>query len=354
MAATVVRNARPVSPRLSKYCGALVGAVVGDCLGAYFECKRHVKVDELLNHFAALDSVRKEQQFTDDTAMARSVARSLVEKKGLDVKDMASRFVSEFYKEPDRGYGGSIAAVFSKLEKSGCSDPFLPAKEQFDGQGSFGNGGAMRISPTALYGYNLSEEELNKVSEDITRITHTHPDALRGAQLQCSAVRLALRETDTDHLNTNNFIQKLRTTMKQLENPQNLDNHPQPYCDKLDTIEEFLKRDSVDCSEVVECLGNDISALGSVPTAIYCFLRSLKPVDYIPKENPFERTILYAISLGGDTDTIATMAGAMAGAYYELDRVPQHWQDICEGVPDAVSYAKQLHTLCSDLMDSHK
>jgi len=71
------------------------------------------------------------------------------------------RFVSEFYKEPDRGYGGSIAAVFSKLEKSGCSDPFLPAKEQFDGQGSFGNGGAMRISPTALYGYNLSEEELN-------------------------------------------------------------------------------------------------------------------------------------------------------------------------------------------------
>jgi len=36
---------------------------------------------------------------------------------------------------------------------------------------------------------------------------------------------------------------------------RNLDNHPQPYCDKLDTIEEFLKRDSVDCSEVVECLG---------------------------------------------------------------------------------------------------
>jgi len=59
MAATVVRNARPVSPRLSKYCGALVGAVVGDCLGAYFECKRHVKVDELLNHFAALDSGTK-------------------------------------------------------------------------------------------------------------------------------------------------------------------------------------------------------------------------------------------------------------------------------------------------------
>ena len=80
-------------------------------------------------------------------------------------------------------------------------------------------------------------------------------------------------------------------------------------------------------------------------------LSTLVSLNY---ENLFGRTILYAISLGGDTYTIATMAGAMGGAYYELDRVPQHWQDICEGVPDAVSYAKQLHTLCSDLMDSHK
>ena len=81
------------------------------------------------------------------------------------------RFVSEFFKEPDRGYGGSIAAVFNKLEKSGCSDPFLPAKEQFDGQGSFGNGGAMRISPAALYGYHLSEEELNVSTSETSDCT---------------------------------------------------------------------------------------------------------------------------------------------------------------------------------------
>ena len=59
MAATVIRNARPVSPHLSKYCGALVGAVVGDCLGTYFEGMHRVKVDKLLNHFAALDSGTK-------------------------------------------------------------------------------------------------------------------------------------------------------------------------------------------------------------------------------------------------------------------------------------------------------
>ena len=80
------------------------------------------------------------------------------------------RFVSEFFEEPDRGYGGSIADVFNKLKKSGGSDPFLPAKEQFGGQGSFGNGGAMRISPAALYGYNLSEEDLNVSTSEKLRL----------------------------------------------------------------------------------------------------------------------------------------------------------------------------------------
>ena len=72
-----------------------------------------------------------------------------------------SRFVSEYFAEPERGYGGSVGAVFRKLEQSDCSGPFGPAADQFDGQGSYGNGGAMRISPAALYGYNLDEDDLS-------------------------------------------------------------------------------------------------------------------------------------------------------------------------------------------------
>lgn len=83
------------------------------------------------------------------------------------------RFASEFFKEPYRGYGGSVCAVFHKLKQSECSDPFRPAAEQFDGQGSYGNGGAMRIAPAALYGYNLSEERLN-VSTTVFRL----PDSI--------------------------------------------------------------------------------------------------------------------------------------------------------------------------------
>ncbi len=67
----------------------------------------------------------------------------------------------------------------------------------------------------------------------------------------------------------------------------------------------------------------------------------------LPKRTEFERTIIYAVSLGGDTDTIASMAGAIAGAYYGQDSIPQRWRDICEAkaIDDAKRYAKEIHRI---------
>ncbi len=54
---------------------------------------------------------------------------------------------------------------------------------------------------------------------------------------------------------------------------------------------------------------------------------------------------MYAISLGGDTDTIATMAGAIAGAHYGVESVPRHWMKTCEGVDDALKFAEEIYTM---------
>ena len=59
-----------------------------------------------------------------------------------------------YYDDPRRGYGQSVSTVFYKLKRSKYSDVFAPAKEQFKGEGSCGNGSAMRISPAALFGFN--------------------------------------------------------------------------------------------------------------------------------------------------------------------------------------------------------
>jgi poly(ADP-ribose) glycohydrolase ARH3 len=70
------------------------------------------------------------------------------------------RFVSEYSNEQWRGYGANVVTVFEKLKETAFADIYQPAAEQFDGKGSYGNGGAMRIFPMALYAYSHPEEEL--------------------------------------------------------------------------------------------------------------------------------------------------------------------------------------------------
>lgn len=63
--------------------------------------------------------------------------------------------------------------------------------------------------------------------------------------------------------------------------------------------------------------------------------------------NAFTRMIIHAISLGGDTDTIATMAGAMSGALYGIDSIPHVWQTSCESLQDALNFAKSFTEMAS-------
>lgn len=117
-----------------------------------------------------------------------------------------------------------------------------------------------------------------------------------------------------------------------------------PYSSRLKKVGELLDQDVVSREEVVSELGNGIAAFESVPTAIYCFLRCMEPHPEIPSTfNSLQRTLIYSISLGGDTDTIATMAGAIAGAYYGMEQVPESWQQSCEGFEETDVLAQSLH-----------
>ena len=71
------------------------------------------------------------------------------------------RFSEEYLSEPLRGYGRSVTHIFEELKRQEYKTPFGPASQQFEGKGSYGNGGAMRIVPAALYAYNLDQEKLN-------------------------------------------------------------------------------------------------------------------------------------------------------------------------------------------------
>ncbi len=96
--------------------------------------------------------------------MTRSVCKSLIENKGFNASDLASKFLEEFKKESDRGYGGGMFIIFEAWKKYGTSkeNVLVPAREQFGGSGSYGNGAAMRVAPVALFA--STEEALVKVS----------------------------------------------------------------------------------------------------------------------------------------------------------------------------------------------
>lgn len=76
--------------------------------------------------------------YTDDTAMTKSIAQSLIEMKKFDPKDIAKRFALEYNKEPKRGYGTNVVDVFAALMLTNYESPYEPAKRQFGGFGSYG------------------------------------------------------------------------------------------------------------------------------------------------------------------------------------------------------------------------
>lgn len=330
---------------LDKFRGCMIGAVLGDCLGAPLECQHwegidfaHVKRQFHKYEFEGQKPEPKIRPYTDDTAMARQVADSLISKRGMDPRDMAQRFVKEYTKEPKRGYGASVGTVFKRLRETDCVDPFEPASKQFDGKGSYGNGAGMRIHPIALFYANKDLDDVHDMAMQCARITHAHPDGINGGVLQASAVHMALRD-----LSRFDMLSDLTNIADNFEKDQPGDTDT--YASRIDFMTECL--DAKDDAKAAQ-LGNDIAALKSVPTAIYSFLRSLEEVERLQTENRFERTLQLAISFGGDTDTIASMAGAIAGAFVGEEQIPPHLMKQCEGVDNARRQADQLFNMVEE------
>lgn len=147
---------------LSRFRGCLVGALIGDCLGSYYEGSPPCLPWEDVVQYTKSTIKRNTKgslEYTDDTAMTRAICRSLVDETGYDDKSMAYAFVDEYYQDCARGYGAAVTTVFGKLRKAkekNLEDVMLPAREQFGGQGSYGNGAAMRVCPLALFSKNTS------------------------------------------------------------------------------------------------------------------------------------------------------------------------------------------------------
>jgi len=296
----------------SKILGSLMGTGVGDALGASLEGWRRVDPDEV----RALAEKRDTLIYTDDTHMMIGVAESLIENEGFDGEHMTGRFMENYSREPFRGYGPGPPRVF-RLIKSG--EAWDKAAERLYGGGSFGNGSAMRIAPVGVFYYD-DIAKLKEIAYKSSQITHAHELGKEGAALQAYAIALATQADPSLALQGNEFLRKLTQFVEH-----------EVYRQRLEGVEELLGEK--DRSKVVAELGHGIEAFNSVPTAIYSFLSH---------PNSFEEAVIYAISLGGDTDTIGAMTGAISGAYLGIEAIPEKWQEKLENRDYIVELADRL------------
>lgn len=302
----------------SKFLGSLVGAALGDAIGASREGHRMAAEHEI-RHIA---SIQHTLRYTDDTHMTIGVAESLVENRGFNGAHMAERFTDNYFKEPWRGYGPGPPRVFRLLRNGEAWDK--AASHVYPG-GSFGNGAAMRVAPVGLMFWNNSTR-LGEVAYQSSLITHSHILGMEGAALQASAVAMAVAENPDVSLDSQAFISCLLDfTTEDI------------YCAKITKFAALLEH-PVDRQAVVQQLGHGVEAFSSVPTAIFAFLAY--PQDFVS-------TVIYAVSLGGDTDTIASMAGAISGAYLGIEVIPQEWQEQLENRQYILNLADRLWQVAS-------
>jgi poly(ADP-ribose) glycohydrolase ARH3 len=290
-----------------RFLGSALGTFVGDAMGEPVEGWPHKAI---YSQFGLLDTMlREEARYTDDTQMMIGILETLVEKGGFDPAVCAVRFQENF--DPSRGYGRRIFGVMEKIRRG------IPWNAV--GTDSFGNGGAMRIAPIGCFYYgDLQAVEENAILS--ARITHNHPEGLAGAVAQATAVALALQHgLSNEPVEAEEFVDRISVQVSSIDNG---------FTESLGGIKSisasFSSRPTNSVIEVIEAIRDryrlSLRAIESVPAAIGAFVLT----------NSFREAVVLAVNLGGDTDTIGAMAGAVAGAYYGLDQIPQEWIDPLE------------------------
>jgi poly(ADP-ribose) glycohydrolase ARH3 len=301
----------------SKFRGALLGVAVGDALGAPFEGRHHVLPGDLRRALDAAEPLR----YTDDTHMTLGVAESLLMCRGFDGAHMAAVFARNFASEPWRGYGTGPPEIFRLLGEGVPWDQ--ASRTLFGGQGSAGNGAAMRVAPVAL----LTCPWLPAtawLARQVALITHAHPLGIEGAVLQACAITLLLQHPADEPLDVPRFLGMIRGML-----------HASRYAEKLDLVGQLIYAGDPDAGRT---LGNSVLAEEAVPAALYAFLR---------RPSSFLDVVRYAIGLGGDTDTIGSMAAALAGAYLGEDAIPAPWRASVEGGDELRRLADELLRLAA-------
>lgn len=236
----------------------MFGTIIGDIAGSYYEV-HNLKSKK----FKFMD--RKKSSYTDDTVATLAIAKSLLECNGNydRLQEYSIKNLVEIGRNHSQcGFGGDFFKWIIKDEHK----PY----------NSYGNGAAMRVGVCGIVANSI--EQAKMFAKIVTEISHNHPEAMKAAE--CISVLV--------------YMAKIGKTKEE--------------------IKKYIKENYYDINftldEIREEYKFNITCQGSVPQALEAFLES----------KSFEDAIRNAISIGGDSDTIAAITGVIAGVYYGIPK----------------------------------
>ena len=247
----------------------MLGAILGDIVGSRFEFHNHLSKD--------FEFITRGCTFTDDSVMTCAVAQALMDSKD-DFSDLEEKTVAAMQRIgrrfPNCGYGSRFVHwMFSDDPK-----PY----------NSYGNGSAMRVSPVGFASGTV--EEAKKLSAAVTGVSHNHKEGLKGAEATAVAIVMARQGKGKA---------EIKTAMEE-------------YYDLSMSVDEYRSSWKGHGREICQI---------AVPQALVCFLEG----------NDYEDVIRNCISIGGDSDTIAAIAGGIAEAFYG---VPEEYAEKAKALLD--------------------
>ena len=302
---------------IDKIQGAIYGQAIGDALGLGAEFMTKTEVERFYQHgLTSFDQIRRDDHrrrwkpgsWTDDTDQMLCILDSLLEKRSVDILDIASRFY-RWLTRGGIGVGNTVYSVLSSPEF--LADPHAASKRTWERSGRYSaaNGGVMRTSILGVWDYQYPERVKNN-AERVCRITHYDPRCVGSCVVVCLTISSLLR-------GESNF----EVLMQQACDAGALyDSRIRKYLDRAGESLEALDLD--------EGLDPRTGRAGRIGYTLKAMGAGIWALKHAPS---YKEGIQKITSEGGDADSNAAVAGALLGARFGFSRMPQDLAEALAG-----------------------
>jgi len=294
--------------RLARAMVSLDGLSIGDAFGQRFFDEEDIIAEAIEGRLLPATP----WWYTDDTMMAMSVVDTLRRHGAVDQKALARSLADNY--DMTRGYGPAMHSLLYEIGRSPASWERL-AQALFHGQGSFGNGSAMRVAPLGAY-FADDIDTVVREAEKSARVTHTHAEAVAGAIAVAVGAALACRYRGQTPPSRPDFIGQVLEFVP--------DGRVRDMVYRAQGLDEGSS-----VRHAVATLGNgvEISCADTVPFSLWCAGEQM---------SSYEEAMWLTVEGLGDRDTTCAIVGGIVAGYVGVDGIPAEWRESREELPSWV------------------